>query len=124
MVGPDTQTNPPESAPSGKRLRVGTNVLVATLLVVGIVVVLQLMAYKMPVRLDMTSSGVNSLSEGTENLLATLDENVRVTSLYFETDRETEDQQRYRQASRNLLDLYEATKRSRIKSEWINLSRP
>ncbi|MCH7631928.1 MAG: Gldg family protein [Planctomycetes bacterium] len=120
MVGPDTQTNPPESAPSGKRLRVGTNVLVATLLVVGIVVVLQLMAYKMPVRLDMTSSGVNSLSEGTENLLATLDENIRVTSLYFETDRETEDQQRYRQASRNLLDLYEATNRSHIKSEWIN----
>ena len=85
----------------GRRMLVGTNVVVVTLIVVGIVVVAQLFAYN-SARWDMTSSGVNSLSEGTENLLRGLDQNVRLTSLYFETDREDEDQQRYRRAAQNL----------------------
>ena len=52
-----------------RRMRVGTNVLVACGLFVGIVVVVQLIAYKASVQWDMTSSGVNSLSDGTTHLL-------------------------------------------------------
>lgn len=104
---------------TGRRMLVGTNVVVVTLIVVAIVVVAQLFAYDSS-RWDMTSSGVNSLSEGTENLLRSLEKNVRLTSLYFETDREDEDQQRYRRAAQNLLDLYEATNRGKVTADWVN----
>lgn len=107
-------------ASAARRLRVGANVLVACLLCVAVVVVAQAFAYSIPRRWDMTSSGVNSLSEGTENLLRGLDQDVRLTSLYFETDREDQDQPRYRKAVKDLLDLYGATNRTRITAEWVN----
>lgn len=107
-------------ASAGRRVLVGTNVLTATVLVVAIVAIVQAIAYSMPRRWDMTSSGVNSVSDATENLLRGLDTNIRLTSLYFETDREEADQPRYRQAAADLLDLYEATNRTRVTAEWIN----
>jgi len=103
-----------------RRLLHGTNVLVTVVLVVGIVAVLQAFAYEASPRWDMTSGGVNSLSDGTEHLIEGLDANIRLTSLYFETDREDEDQPRYRRATQNLIDLYEATNRGKVTTEWIN----
>ena len=114
------EKKPTQPTSTKRRWLVGTNVVVMIVLVIAIVVFLQAMAYSTPARWDMTSSGVNSLSEGTENLLRDLDQNIRLTSLYFETDREEEDQQRYRQAARNLLGLYEATNRSKITADWVN----
>ncbi len=105
---------------TGRKWMVGTNVLVMIALVVGIVVVCQLLAFRAGKRWDMTSAGVNSLSHGTENLLATLDTNIRLTSLYFESDLDEEDQQRYRSVAHDLLDLYEATNRGKIARDWIN----
>ena len=117
----ESTTNAPVSQASGvRRFLVGTNVVVAVILVVAIIVVVQVIAYRVPLRWDMTSSGVNSLSEGTENLLRILDTNVRLTSLYFETDREDEDQPKYRRSAQDLLDLYEAMNRGKVTSEWIN----
>jgi len=117
----DTQTpEPGVSASTGRRVRVGTNVLISVLLVLGIVAVLQLFAYKAAARWDMTSSGINSLSEATENLLRNLEINVTLTSLYFETDLEEEDQQRYRTAVGDLLGLYESIHRSRVSADRIN----
>lgn len=113
-------TEPVARASSGRRLLIGTNVLLATALALGVVVISQVIAFNMPVRYDMTSSGVNSLSDGTENLLGTLESNVRLTSLYFETDREEQDQPRYRRAVEDLLNLYEANNRSKVSMEWIN----
>lgn len=104
----------------GKRFLVGTNVVFAIVLVVAIVVVAQMIAYAVPVRVDMTSSRINSLSDSTEGLLRNLEQNVRITSLYFETDREEKDQPRYRQGAKNLIDLYEATNRGKITAEWVN----
>jgi hypothetical protein len=63
---------------------------------------------------------VNSLSQATENLLRGLDQEIRLTSLYFETDVEEEDQPRYRRAVEDLLGLYAATNRTKISAEWIN----
>jgi hypothetical protein len=114
----DTSTGLEASA--GRRLRVGTNVALSIILVVAIVAVAQVIGFKTHVRADMTSSGVNSLSEATENLVRNLDQNVRLTSLYFETDQEKEDQPRYRQAAWDLLGLYEATNRSKVTAQWIN----
>jgi hypothetical protein len=105
---------------AGRRFLVGTNVFVATVLTIAVVVVAQLIAYKLPKRWDMTSSGVNSLSDGTENLLRNLDSDIRLTALYFETDREEADQPRYRRAVQDLLDLYQITNRGRVRAEWIN----
>jgi hypothetical protein len=104
----------------GRRFLVGTNVAVATALLIAAVVVAQAIAFTAPRRLDMTSSGVNSLSDSSERLLGGLDKSIRLTSLYFETDREDEDQPRYRRAIQDLLALYEATNRSRITTEWVN----
>ena len=104
------------SSSAGRRLFVGANVFVAILLVIGIVAALQYFAYKWAAKFDMTSSSVNSLSSGTENLVRGLESNVRLTSLYFETDRETKDQPLYRRAALDLLELYEATNRSKVKA--------
>ncbi len=120
----DEKATHPQSASSsrGRRLLVGSNVALMTAIVVGIVIVAQVFAYELAdrARLDMTSSGVNSLSDGTTNLLRSLDQNLRLTSLYFETDREDADQPKYRRASQDLLELYEASNRGKITAEWIN----
>ncbi len=106
---------------SGKRLKIGANVTIATLFVVGIVVVLQTIAFSLPgARLDMTSTRINSLSDATEKLLSNLDTHVRLTSLYFETDLEEEDQPLYRRTVKDLLGLYESTQRSKITMDTIN----
>ena len=108
-------------ATTGRRMAIGANVALAVVLVVGIVAVVQAIAFSVPVpRIDMTSSGVNSLSEGTGNFLAGLENGVRLTSLYFESDLDEPDQQRYREAVRDLIELYESTNRSKVTAEWIN----
>ncbi len=104
----------------GRKLWVGANVLFMTLVAIGLVGALQYLGVSLPMRWDMTSSALNSLSDGSENLVRGLDKNVRLTSLYFKTDLEEEDQQRYRQAVENLLTLYESNNRSKVRAEWIN----
>lgn len=108
-----------QAVSSGRKFAVGSNVVVVTLIFAAIVVFAQVLAYDGK-RWDMTSSGVNSLSEGSVNLLQGLDTNVRLTSLYFETDREDQDQPKFRRSSKDLLDLYEATNRAKVSAEWIN----
>jgi len=103
-----------------RRLLVGTNVLIATALVFGIVGFTQWFAHKAGARWDWTSTGVNSLSDGTVRLLQHLDKPIRLTSLYFQTDIEEEDQQRYRRAIDDLLGLYQSTQRTHVATEWIN----
>jgi len=109
------------SASGGRRVLVGTNVVVTIVLAVAVVGVLQAIAYNAPsVKVDMTSTGVNSLSEGTLNLLKGLDQNVTLTSLYFETDLEEEEQPLYRRAVKDLLGLFESAARSKVRADWIN----
>ncbi|UCE60002.1 MAG: Gldg family protein [Phycisphaerales bacterium] len=105
---------------AGRRMLIGVNVIIAIVLAGAIVAVMQAFAYSAHRKVDMTLSGVNSLSEGTENLLRSLDKNVRLTSLYFETDLEERDQQRYRRTAEDLLGLYESTNRSKVTADWIN----
>ncbi len=109
-----------ESGGGGRRILVGANVAVGCALAVAVVSVLQWGAYKYGTKFDWTSTGVNSLSEGTNNLLKTLDVPVRLTSAYFETDLEEEDQSRYRAAVTDLLDLYASTNRSQIEFSAFN----
>lgn len=104
----------------GRKFLVGANVAVMIALSVGVVIVAQLIAFNVPLRADMTRTGVNSLSESTEKLLRELPSNIRLTSLYFETDREEADQPKYREAVRDLLALYESTNRTKITADAIN----
>ena len=104
----------------GRRRTVGTNVLLATVLVVGIVGLLQWAGYRFSGRADCTSSSINSLSDGTVHLLDGLDETVRITTAYFKTDIEEKDQAKYRSTAEDLVNLYQIENRSKIEVESFN----
>jgi hypothetical protein len=115
--------HPTARVTAGRRFSIGANVVIATALVAGIVVFLQWIAYESSARgarWDMTSSQINSLSDATVNLLRNLDQPVTLTSLYFETDLEAEDQPFYRRTVNDLLELYQATQRSKVTAAWVN----
>lgn len=108
---------------SQRRLTVGSNVALTILLAAAIVVVLQWFGYEAAARgarRDMTMSGVNSLSDGTAHLLRSLDKDVTLTSLYFKTDLEDEDQQSYRRSMEDLLRLYASTNPGKVRFDWVN----
>lgn len=106
---------------AGRRLLVGTNVLIAVVLVVAIVALVQWFGATRTGRgIDMTSTGVNTLTPATERLLDDLETEIRLTSFYFETDREDEDQAKYRRAVDDLLALYAGANRSTISADWVN----
>ncbi len=111
---------PNSSSATGRRFKVGSNVVISVALVAGIVVVMQMLFFSTSLRVDMSTTGVNSLSEGSEKLLKSLSSNVRLTSLYFETELEEEDQPRYRRAVQDLIEIYQASNRGKIVAEWIN----
>ncbi|MFQ5490199.1 MAG: Gldg family protein, partial [Phycisphaerae bacterium] len=103
-----------------RQLRFGTNVAVAVGLVIAICAVLQWAGYRFGVKADWTTSSVNSLSDGTENLLAGLDRDIRITSAYFENPLEQDDQKKFRQAVWDLADLYQIENRSKIEVDRFN----
>ncbi len=120
-VNSDQTTSGHSPTASKRRMTIGGNVVIATLLMVAIVGVVQTIAYSLPgARVDMTSSQVNSLGEATERLLRELDTPITLTSLYFETDLEEKDQQLYRRTIDDLLKLYESTARAKVTAEKIN----
>ncbi len=110
----------PVATSAGRRFVIGANVALVVAIVIGLVVVSQLFAYHWPARADMTSTRVNSLSDGTLNVLRNLESEIRIVSCYFKTDMEDEDQPRYRRAVEDLLELYASTNRSKIRTETIN----
>jgi hypothetical protein len=105
---------------TGATIAVGANVVTMIVLAVALVVGIQWIGYHYSTRADLTSSGVNSLSPATLSVVKGLDGEVRLTSLYFKTDIEDKDQQRYRDRIADLLDLYRATNRSKVTVETIN----
>ncbi len=104
----------------GRHVAIAGNVLFTVLVATAIVVLLQWGAYYADAKVDMTSSGVNSLSAGTQRLLDTLQDKVRLTSLYFQTDLEEPDQAKYRSKVNDLLELYQSANRANIEVEHIN----
>lgn len=112
--------NTKESDFSGRHLVIGTNVLLSVVIALAIVVLAQWVSFKKSTRFDLTSSRLNSLTVGTERLLDGLDQKVHLTSLYFETDLEDEDQARYRQRMDDLLNLYQRTNPSMVEIRSIN----
>lgn len=108
---------------SARRWTVGTMVAISVLLAALLTALLQLLVFKTgrPLKWDLTSSGINSLSAGTRNVLASLeDEKIHLTSLYLETDIESAAQKKYRQAVDDLLRLYQVENPSKVERAWIN----
>ena len=108
---------------AGRRWTVGTMVTVSIIFAAGLMILVQFMAFRAqrPLKWDLTSSGINSLNVGTRGVLDSLGERkVYLTSLYLETDIETDAQRKYRRAVDDLLRLYQAEKPSRIEIGWIN----
>ncbi len=103
-----------------RRLVVGANVALATLLVIAIVGVVQWGGYRFSGRSDWTGSAVNSLSAGTQNLLDGLDEKVSITTAYFQTNLEGEDQAKFRAAVQDLVSLYQIENRAQIEVASFN----
>ncbi|HNO77817.1 MAG TPA: Gldg family protein [Phycisphaerae bacterium] len=99
---------------------VGLNVVLMVVLAVALAAGLQWLAMTRLGRVDVTSSGINSLTEPTETLLKGLDQKITLTSLYFKTDIEDKDQDRYRSAVNDLLELYSVSNRSKVEFIAIN----
>ncbi len=104
----------------GRHFAIGTNVVVSVVLAFAIVVILQWGAFYVDGKLDLTRSGLNSLSPGAERLIADLQEPIRLTSLYFQTDIEDESQAKYRKRMDDLLALLQSSNRSRVEIESLN----
>jgi len=99
---------------------VGANVGLMIGLAVILAAAVQYVGYRWSQRVDLTSTGINSLTESTTSLLRELETPVKLTSLYYKTDIEDEDQDRYRTAVHDLINLYRSTNRSKITVEEIN----
>jgi hypothetical protein len=109
-----------EKSSGAGRAWVGANVGLMIGLAIILTVGVQLIGYRWSRRADLTSTGVNSLTPATTSLLRDLETPVKLTSLYFKTDIEDEDQNRFRSAVRDLIELYRATNRSQITTQEIN----
>jgi hypothetical protein len=109
-----------EKSGGAGRAWVGANVGLMIGLAIILTVGVQLIGYRWSRRADLTSTGVNSLTPATTALLRDLETPVKLTSLYFKTDIEDEDQNRFRSAVRDLIELYRATNRSQITTQEIN----
>lgn len=110
------------AAHSGRTVRwaTGANVGVAVALAVALVAALQWGAYTFDARADLTSTGVNSLSDGTQKLLDSLESEVRLTSLYYKRQPESEAQVKFRSAVADLIELYRSMNPGKVRVEYIN----
>ncbi|MCH7526619.1 MAG: hypothetical protein IID39_04205, partial [Planctomycetes bacterium] len=101
----------------GRRLAIGANVALTVVLATAVVVLVQWLAFYRTAKLDLTDTGVNSLTNGTEQLLGGLDQRIRLTSMYFQTELEEENQKKYRNRIGDLMELYQAANRSKVEIE-------
>ncbi len=100
---------------------VGTNVAVMILLAAVLFCFVQWFGFKYAsqARMDMTSASVNSLRDGTKDLVGGLETSVTLTSLYHTTDMD-EENQKFLQAVEDLFALYQGANRSKIETASIN----
>ncbi len=103
-----------------RRFVYGTNVLLQVVLVAAVVVLAIYFAQRFKGQIDMTRSGVNSLSPRTEKLLANLDTDVRVTALYTVISEYDERAQKRQDVVGDLLDLYELAGHGRVTANLID----
>ncbi len=104
----------------GRHLLIGANVVFSVAVAVAIVGILQWGAYFKHAKADLTDSSVNSLAPWTEKLFGDVQQKVRLTSMYFETDLEDEDQAKYRTKVNDLIALYQGVNPSMVEADHFN----
>ncbi len=103
-----------------RRLAYGANAAVQIVLIVAAVIGAVYLAQLFRGQVDVTRSGVNSLSPRTLALLKGLDKDVRVTAIYTVLSEYDERAQKRQDAVRDMLRLYEAAGRGRVTADVID----
>ena len=100
---------------------VGTNVMVMVFLALVLFCFVQWFGFTWGSqwRADMTSTGVNSLRDGTVDLVRKLEKPITLTSLYHTTDMD-EENQKFLQSVKDLFALYQSVNRSNVETASIN----
>jgi ABC-type uncharacterized transport system involved in gliding motility auxiliary subunit len=99
----------------GRNLRFGTNLLIAAIAVLGIIVVVEAISLRHSHRFDLTTNKRYSLSPQSQQLLAELPQPVKATAFYQDT-------QTGRETAKDLLDQY-AYYGKQFTSEFIDPDR-
>lgn len=104
-----------------RRLVYGLNVTVNVLLAVALTILVVWIAGRFGDRWDLSSTGVNSLSPRSLNMLRKLPDNVSITALYTAALDEVQPLKRkYRERVADLLGLYETAARGKVRVELID----
>ncbi|MFH1747042.1 MAG: Gldg family protein [Planctomycetota bacterium] len=106
---------------SQRRLVFGFNVVLQALLVTVLAIGVVWLSGHFKLRSDLTRTGVNSLSPRTVAMLRGLDQNVHITAVFPEPDKERDQlgEKRYRELQ-DLLELYDADGGARVNTRFVD----
>jgi len=99
---------------TGRRARYGSNALLFTLAAIGILVIINFLAYNNPARLDLTEDSLYSLSDETILAISELSQDVEIKGFF------TPDLEGRQEAIRPLLDEYRIESQGRVQYEFID----
>lgn len=105
---------------AARRFVYGFNVLLQIALAAAAVVALVWFAQSFKSQIDLTRSGVNSLSPRTMKLLDRLDSNIRITGLYTVLSEYDERAQKRQDRVRDLLKLYEINGHGNVTADLVD----
>ncbi|MGD8450440.1 MAG: hypothetical protein PVJ57_01360 [Phycisphaerae bacterium] len=109
-----------ETSAAQRRVAFGINAVVQAVLAIIVAIGVIWLAGKWSAQADWTSARLNSLSPRTVNLLHTLPENIRITSLFAEPDQERQPLQRKRwRELRDILELYDSAGGAKVSARTL-----
>jgi len=105
---------------STRRVVFGFNVGLSLILAVALMVVVVYLGQRFPRQFDLTQTGVNSLSERTEKLLAGLDQDVKITGVYAVLSEYQKFAQKRQDMVRDLLNLYQTAGGGHVEARMVD----
>jgi len=96
-----------------RQARYGANAIILTLSFIGVVVLLNYVAYRHPLRLDLTANKSFSISEQTRKIISGLKDEIQITAFYSATNP-------MRQEATDLLETYKAEGKGKLKVEVVD----
>ncbi len=108
------------SAAARRRLMYGVNVAVSVVLAGGLLGLVVYLAQAFGGQVDLTASGVNSLSPYTKKMLRTLDKPIHVSALYTVLTEYDKIAQKRQKAVADLLTLYESASSGKVRGRVVD----
>lgn len=96
-----------------RQARYGANAIILTLSFVGVVVLLNYVVYRHPLRADLTANKSFSISDQTRKIISGLKDDIQVTAFYSATNP-------MRQEASDLLETYKVEGKGRLKVEIVD----